>query len=86
MAANVAWGWHLLGLLLVFVALGWWVRRDLRNETGSAAVLVISVAVQLTGLLVVPAHQRRHLPLRLGRPRPAGRDRSLPVRRRSTRR
>jgi hypothetical protein len=53
MAANVAWGWHLLSLLLVFAALGWWVRRDL-GRLGIGAVLAITVAVQLTGLLTFP--------------------------------
>jgi hypothetical protein len=53
MAANVAWGWHLLGLLLVFASLGWWVRRDL-GRVRIGTVLAISVAVQLTGLLTFP--------------------------------
>jgi len=53
MAANVAWGWHLLGLLLVFAILGWWVRRDL-GRVGIGTVLAITVAVQITGLLTFP--------------------------------
>ena len=53
MAANVAWGWHLLGLGLVFAALGWWARRDLAT-LGLAPVLLIAAAVQATGLLTFP--------------------------------
>ncbi len=53
MAANVAWAWHLLGLAVVFAALGWWVRRDL-GRVGIGTVLAITAAVQLTGLLTFP--------------------------------
>ena len=53
MAQHVAWGWHLLALSVIFVALAWWVRRDLRHATVRQLV-VIAIAVQLTGLLVFP--------------------------------
>lgn len=53
MAHRVAWGWHLLALSVIFVALAWWVRQDLRHATVRQLV-VITIAVQLTGLLVFP--------------------------------
>jgi hypothetical protein len=53
MAHHVAWGWHLLGLMVVFLALGWWVRLDLERTT-TRQIVLITVAVQLTGLLVFP--------------------------------
>ena len=53
MAAHVHWGWHLLAAALVFGALAWWVRRDL-STVSLPALLVITVAVQATGLLVFP--------------------------------
>ena len=66
-------------LAAIFVALACWVRRDL-GAVSVRQLLVITVAVQLTGLAGLPAHQRRRLPLRLGRPGPAGRHRPVPVR------
>ena len=53
LAAHVHWGWHLLAAAIVFGALAWWVRRDLRTVS-LPALLVITVAVQATGLLVFP--------------------------------
>lgn len=53
MARHVAWGWHLLGLALVFAGLAWWVRDD-RARVTTGQVVLITVAVQLTGLLVFP--------------------------------
>jgi hypothetical protein len=53
MAAHVQWGWHLLAAALVFGGLAWWVRSDLATVT-LPAVLIITAAVQLTGLLVFP--------------------------------
>ncbi|HEY5981812.1 MAG TPA: glycosyltransferase family 87 protein [Microlunatus sp.] len=53
LAAHVRWGWHLLAAALVFGGLAWWVRRDLRSVS-TPAVLMITVAVQATGLLVFP--------------------------------
>ncbi len=53
MAAHVRWGWHLLAATAVFGALGWWLRRDLRTVS-LPAVLMITLAVQATGLLVFP--------------------------------
>ena len=53
LAAHVHWGWHLLAAALVFGALAWWVRRDL-GTVSRPALLMITVAVQATGLLVFP--------------------------------
>ena len=53
LAAHVHWGWHLLAAALVFGALAWWVRRDL-GTVSPPALLMITVAVQATGLLVFP--------------------------------
>ncbi|GAA3613047.1 glycosyltransferase family 87 protein [Microlunatus ginsengisoli] len=53
MAAHVAWGWHLLGLALVFAVLAWWVRREL-PLAGLGTIVLITTAVQLTGLLTFP--------------------------------
>jgi hypothetical protein len=53
MARFVNWGWHLLALIAIFVLLGWWVRRDLAGAR-LPEIVVITVAVQLTGLLVFP--------------------------------
>jgi len=53
MAQRVAWGWHLLALAAIFVALACWVRRDLRRVS-IRQLAVITLAVQLTGLLVFP--------------------------------
>ncbi len=53
LAAHVQWGWHLLAAALVFGALAWWVRRDL-GTVSRPALLMITVAVQATGLLVFP--------------------------------
>lgn len=53
LAANVRWGWHLLAAALIFGALAWWVRRDLRTVS-LPTLLIITIAVQATGLLVFP--------------------------------
>ena len=53
LAAHVHWGWHLLAAALVFGALAWWVRRDL-DTVSLPTLLIITVAVQATGLLVFP--------------------------------
>ena len=53
LAAHVRWGWHLLAAALVFGGLAWWVCRDL-GTVSLPALLVITVAVQATGLLVFP--------------------------------
>ncbi|HVK36284.1 MAG TPA: glycosyltransferase family 87 protein [Microlunatus sp.] len=52
-AAHVQWGWHLLAAVLVFGGLAWWVRRDL-GTVALPAILMITVAVQMCGLLVFP--------------------------------
>ena len=52
-AAHVQWGWHLLAAVLVFGGLAWWVRRDL-GTVSLPAILMITVAVQMCGLLVFP--------------------------------
>lgn len=53
MAAFVAWGWHLLGLLVIFAALAWWVRDDL-PRLSLRTVILLTALVQLTGLVVFP--------------------------------
>jgi glycosyl transferase family 87 len=53
MAAHVHWGWHLLAAASLFAALAWWVRRDLATVS-LPAVLIVTVAVQASGLLVFP--------------------------------
>jgi hypothetical protein len=53
LAAHVQWGWHLLAAVLVFGGLAWWVRRDL-GTVSLPALLMITVAVQVCGLLVFP--------------------------------
>jgi hypothetical protein len=53
MARFVAWGWHLLGLGVVFAALAWWTRNDLQRM-GTRHIVVITIAVQAVGLLVFP--------------------------------
>ena len=53
LAANVHWGWHLLAAAIVFGALAWWVRRDL-STVSLPALLIITAAIQATGLLVFP--------------------------------
>lgn len=53
MAAHVAWGWHLLAISLVFVGLAAWVRHDL-GAASLRTVIIVTVAVQATGLLVFP--------------------------------
>ena len=53
LAAHVRWGWHLLAAALVFGGLAWWVRRDLATVS-LPAILLITAAVQVCGLLVFP--------------------------------
>jgi hypothetical protein len=53
LAEHVRWGWHLLAATLLFAALAWWVRRDLRSVS-LPTLLGITAAVQVTGLLVFP--------------------------------
>lgn len=53
MAAHVHWGWHLLAAVLLFGALARWARRDLPTVS-LRMVVIITVAIQATGLLVFP--------------------------------
>ncbi len=53
MAHFVRWGWHLLGLVAIFVAVLWWMRRE-STSLSVRAIVVISAAIMITGLTVFP--------------------------------
>ncbi len=53
MAWHVQWGWHILVACAVFVALAWWVRRDL-PQASFRFIVIITVVIQAIGLLVFP--------------------------------
>lgn len=53
MARHVQWGWHILIACVVFVAVAWWVRRDL-PQTSIRFIVIITAVLQVIGLLVFP--------------------------------
>lgn len=53
MARHVQWGWHILIACVVFVAVAWWLRRDLPRAS-FRFIVIITAVVQLIGLLVFP--------------------------------
>ncbi len=53
MARHVQWGWHILIACMVFIAVAWWLRRDLPQAT-FRSIVIITAVIQAIGLLVFP--------------------------------